>query len=193
MMDFKKYLESIGAKPGDKLRFVDYSDKNHTHWNFHSVFCKFKDLYVGEDGYMYSTNHGDKYKHTTNWGFIFEVVGRVEKAEKAEKAEKFESIKFTDYFKKMGFKVGDKLEFVDYVTGRHNHWDFHEGSRDFEVGERGLLMTREGGNTYTLEQNYDFIFKRKVKGISKINKAKIKALEKAIKLLQKEIDKILEE
>lgn len=187
MMDFKKYLESIGAKPGDKLRFVDYSDKNHTHWNFHSVFCKFKDFYVGEDGYMYSTHHGEQYKHTTNWGFIFEVVG------KKDEIEMFKSMKFTDYFKKMGFEVGDKLEFVDYVTGNHSHWGFHEGGRDFEVGERGLLMTKEGGYTHTLEHNYDFFFKRKVKEISKTNKVKIKALGKVIKLLQKEIDKILEE
>lgn len=76
-MDFKAYLKGIGAKVGDKLEFVDYTeDRNHTHWGFHNEDSCYWDFYVGADGYMHSNTPDGDTTHHTNWGFIFKVKSK---------------------------------------------------------------------------------------------------------------------
>lgn len=79
-MDFKAYLKGIGAKVGDKLEFVDYTeDRNHTHWGFHNEDSCYWDFYVGADGYMHSNTPDGDTTHHTNWGFIFKLKEKTEK------------------------------------------------------------------------------------------------------------------
>lgn len=160
-MDFKVYLESICAKAGDKLEFVDYSNRAHTHWEFDSSRCQYKDFYVGEDGYMHSTYNGEDYKHHTNWGFIFKVVAPQGSIYRKDVHE---------YCVKNGFKDGDELEFVKYTDSGHTHWRFHAGDRykNLRVEERegklGIYMNLiEDGTENHLWYNWGFIFKLKAK------------------------------
>lgn len=171
-MDFKQYLESIGAKPGDKLEFVGYTKNGaHSHWGFHNPDGNYQNFRVGDDGYMYSSypRGGKDYKHEKNWGFIFKVVT----------SEPQGSIYYKDvheYCKKNGFKHGDKLEFVRYVKTGHEHWGFHTGYKykNIRVEERnGLLgiymnLCSDGTENY-LWDNWGFIFKLKEKASEEVS------------------------
>lgn len=164
-MDFKVYLEKIGAKVGDKLEFVDYPEKSHTHWDFHNPeTCSYKDFYVGKDGYMHSTYKGEDYTHTFNWGFTFKVIDTEENFVKGSVYIR----NIHAYCIRNGFKAGDKLEFVKYVGIGHEHWGFHTGKRykDLRVEERegylGIYMNFiHSGEENSLWENYGFIFKLK--------------------------------
>lgn len=172
---FKEYLVTIGAEIGDKLEFVKYSNPSHSHWGFHSEDCIYSDFYVGEDGCMHCTVAGSDLRIHTNWGFIFRVVPTKFKA----------GMKFKDYFAMEGFKDGDELEFVGYVTGDHDHWAFEEGAHTFKVAGDNLALMENGHRSFELVKNYDFIFKRK---LPQHIEEKIKALKMAVEVLENEIE-----
>lgn len=177
-MNFKQYLESIGAKVGDKLEFVGYTYNLHRHWNFHDKSkCRYKDFYVGEDGYMHCDYEPVKGKHlnhklSTNWGFEFKVV----------------DTSFKKYFEDNGFSEGDELEFVGYSTDEHAEndcWRFDECNFKYSVRDNVLVIHLDGYTPYLrITNNYGYIFKRK---LSQATKDKIAALRVAIETLEEEI------